>query len=261
MKTQSTARLTFLNPRVLIGFALYAVGLVLAFVPMSSATAGDNAAAGLNQSVTAQAPGRWRITGDLVTARYVHKATSLQNGQVLVVGGLGPDCCTILGSAELYDPATGGWTATGSMTTPRYGHTATLLQNGQVLVAGGFGDVNGALASAELYDPATGVWTATGSMNGHRSEHTATLLPNGQVLVAGFATTPYRKIARAELYDPASGSWTTTARLLPLRYRHAAALLPNGTVLVSGGYNPFPGVGVLALAELYKSAPEALGIE
>jgi len=110
MKTQSTARLTFFNPRVLIGFALYAAGLVLAVAPMSSATAGDNAAAELNQSVTAQAPGRWRIIGDLVTARYVHKATLLPNGQVLVAGGYGPDCCTILGSAELYDPAAGGGT-------------------------------------------------------------------------------------------------------------------------------------------------------
>jgi N-acetylneuraminic acid mutarotase len=181
----------------------------------------------------------------------------LPNGKVLVAGSL-PETA----SAQLYDPATGAWTTTGSMEAARSNHTATLLLNGQVLVAGGKGiDDNTILASAELYDPATGVWTATGSMNGHRSEHTATLLPNGQVLVAGFATTPYRKIARAELYDPASGSWTTTAKLLPLRYRHAAALLPNGTVLVSGGYNPFPGVGVLALAELYKSAPEALGIE
>jgi len=87
------------------------------------------------------------------------------------------------------------------------------------------------------------------------------LLPNGQVLVAGFGTTPNGKIARAELYDVASGSWTTTARLLPMRFRHAATLLRNGTVLVSGGYNPFPGVGVLALAELYKSAIEALDTE
>ena len=43
MKTASTSRLTFLNPRVLIGFALYAAGLVLAFAAMSSAVAGDNA--------------------------------------------------------------------------------------------------------------------------------------------------------------------------------------------------------------------------
>ena len=42
MKTESTSRLAFLNPRVLIGFALYAAGLVFAFVAMSSAAAGEN---------------------------------------------------------------------------------------------------------------------------------------------------------------------------------------------------------------------------
>jgi hypothetical protein len=98
-------------------------------------------------------------------------------------------------------------------------------------------------------------------MNGHRTEHTATLLLNGQVLVAGFGSTPNGKIASAELYDPATGSWAITAKLLPQRFRHTAMLLLNGTLLVSGGYNPFPGVGVLGLAELYKSAPEALDIE
>ncbi len=87
MKTECTSRLAFLNPRVLIGFALYAAGLVLALAPMSSAAAGDNADAELSQSVPAQAPGRWKVTGDLGTARYGHTATLLANGQVLVAGG------------------------------------------------------------------------------------------------------------------------------------------------------------------------------
>ena len=39
MKTQSTSRLTFLNPRALIGFALYAAGFALAFGFASSALA------------------------------------------------------------------------------------------------------------------------------------------------------------------------------------------------------------------------------
>jgi hypothetical protein len=150
MKTVCTSRIAFLNPRVLIGFALYAGGLVLAFVPMSSVATGDNAAAEPSQSVPAQHPRRWRATGDLVTARHLHTATLLPNGQVLVADGLGNDGNAIA-SAELYDPATGVWTATGSTATARHVPTATLLPNGQVLVAGGYNTTtNGYLASAEL---------------------------------------------------------------------------------------------------------------
>src|SRR5205823_386903 len=157
-------------------FALYAAGLVLAFAPMSSAVAGDNFAAELSPSTPARAPGRWRVTGDLLVPHGGHTATLLQNGQVLVAGG---DATGV--GAELYDPATGIWTVTGSMANRRSFATATLLPNGQVLVAGGFSDV--LLAGAELYDPATGVWTATGDLNVPRDGHTATLLQNGQVLV------------------------------------------------------------------------------
>src|SRR5262249_51566897 len=152
---------------------LYAAGLLLAFAPMSSVAADDNAAAELSQWEPAQPPGKWRATGDLVTARWNHTATLLPNGQVLVAGGG-------LASAELYDPETRVWAAPGSMVAARCYLTATSLLNGEVVVAGG-----GVLASAELYDPASGSWTATGSMATGRSYHTATLLPNGQVLVAG----------------------------------------------------------------------------
>ena len=128
------------------------------------------------------ASGTWTATGSLATARFVHTATLLPNGKVLVAGGLGAS--GILASAELYDPASGTWTATGSLGAARYDHTATLLPNGKVLVAGGQ-TTAAALASAELYDPASGTWTATGSLSTARYDHTATLLPNGQVLVAG----------------------------------------------------------------------------
>ena len=104
-----------------------------------------------------------------------------------------------------------------------------------MLVTGGIGDDGStALASAELYDLATGVWTATGSMATARAGHTATLLSNGKVLVAaGFA-------------------------VHPARYAHTATLLLNGQVLVSGGVSHY---GYLTLAQLYKSAPEMLGIQ
>ena len=85
------------------------------------------------------------------------------------------------------------------------------------------------------------------------NDHTATLLPNGQVLVADGISPPHAT-ASAELYDPATGSWMATARLKPARSGHTATLLLNGQVLVSGGSGS-PRYGILARAQLYKSAP------
>src|SRR5262249_52890203 len=67
----------------------------------------------------------WTATGSMGIERYLHTATLLPNGKVLVAGGTN-DGVTSRRSAELYDPATGTWTATGSMGIARALHTATL---------------------------------------------------------------------------------------------------------------------------------------
>ena len=156
----------------------------------------------------------WKEAGRLNTARYLHTATLLPNGMVLVAGGAGRNV-NALASAELYDPASRTWTTTGRVDTARLYHTATLLQNGMVLVVGGTDTNSSASASAELYDPASGTWTATGSLNTARVHHTATLLHNGMVLVSGGYDNFELQTASAELYDPASGTWIPHAASTP----------------------------------------------
>ncbi len=197
------------------------------------------------------ASGTWTATGSLATARYVHTATLLPNGKVLVAAGYN-DSSGYLASAELYDPASGTWKKTGSLATARFFPTATLLPNGKVLVTGGYNDSSPALASAELYDPASGTWTATGSLATARFFQTATLLPNGKVLVAGGNDgNGGPALASAELYDPASGTWTATGSLATARSLQTATLLSNGRVLIAGGRSS----GVrFASSELYDSA-------
>src|SRR5438876_1112732 len=128
MKTECTPRLALLNPRVLIGFALYAAGLVLALASMSSAVAGDDVAAELSSSIPAQATGgMWTATGDLGTPRWRHTATLLPNDQVLVAGGGGNS--SDLARAEVYHPAMGRWRRMAEMNNSHVDDTATLLLN------------------------------------------------------------------------------------------------------------------------------------
>jgi hypothetical protein len=147
------------------------------------------------------------------TPRYLHTATLLPNGKVLLAGGNRDPLISdgFLASAELYDPATETFTPVGDMSTPRFEHTATLLQDGMVLVAGGqTGAPTGSFglytAGADLYDPAVGVFTPVGNMGVPRYGHTAVQLGDGKVLVVGgsFTTSSGTSVyyETAELYDP-----------------------------------------------------------
>ena len=189
---------------------------------------------------------RWVHAGVSNTARYLHTATLLEDGKVLLVGGgVGAfcDCCCVPdpssssnSSAELYDPATETWSYTGSLNTARMSHAATLLENGQVLVTGGVADVYGKLplTGAELYDPATGGWRPTGSFNTIQASHSTTRLASGKVLAVGHADDgfPYR----AELYDPATETWSNTnSPNIRGDLIASTILLPNGKVLAVSG--------------------------
>ncbi len=190
-------------------------------------------------------------TGSLNTARYYHSATLLDDGQVLVAGGIGPipgpsGALGELASAELYNPNTGTFTFTGNLNTARDGHSATLLNNGTVLIAGGSGGA-GELAAAELYNPASMTFTPTGSLNTARYEHTASMLPNGKVLIAG-GYGGGNVLAGAELYNPGSGGFIPTGSLNTARFGATATVLAGGQVLIAGGAGAN---GALAGAEIY----------
>ena len=168
-------------------------------------------------TASAQSIGTFIPTGSMSEARSQHTATLLNDGRVLITGGVGD---SVLSSAELYDPARGMFTPTGSMRNARWGHTATLLEDGRVLVAGGWND-----PTAEIYDPATGTFTLTGSLLEVQGGHAAILLPNGKVLIAGGerAVQPVPTAARAELYDPLTGIFSFAEN-----YAEGGTLYPSG---------------------------------
>ena len=153
------------------------------------------------------ATGKWTQTGSMQGAREQQSATLLNNGQVLVAGGLneGGFCCSQFeySSAELYNPAIGTWAPTASMAAKHAGQTATLLPDGWVVVAGGGTSV------AEIYEPGPGLWVAPGAMSTTRTHQTATLLPNGRVLVAGGDGPDGRPLMTAEEFLTGNGPLVT----------------------------------------------------
>ncbi len=174
--------------------------------------------------------GQWRTTGSMTTPRARQGATLLQNGQVLVAGGVNVDGSAGT-TAELYNPSTGTWkAATGSMPSAQ-ASPATLLLNGQVLVAGG--------DTAELYDPSKGQWTLTPNLYyGSSTGISTALLTNGDVLIYGNKYSCYA----SEFYNPVVNTWTGTMGQCGNAISFGPlALLGTGKVLLAGGVIAYSG--------------------
>jgi hypothetical protein len=190
----------------------------------------------------------FELTGSLHTARFIHTATLLKDGSVLVSGGATGSTCPnepSVGTFEIYDPDSRTWTTKGSFPA-RAGHTQTLLShNGWLLAVGGAKSSNGCagtgqyLNDAYLFNPQQKTWGSKSTLSTARDGHTATRLSNGMVLVAG-GRSEHGPLASAELYDPATNTWSTISSMQHPRIGHSAVLLlsnglNNGKVLVAGG--------------------------
>ena len=163
-------------------------------------------------------------------------ATLLPDGNLLLVGGSGPDGRPS-GDVVVFDVQRNEQRWQVKLKFPRRWHTVTVLPDGTVLILGGIGGDGLAVREAEIFDPAAGSLQMLGSGAPlPRVFHSATLLTDGQVLIAGGAGPDGNLVGTAELWDPRQK--TSTNVTLPraeLRRNHRAALLADGRVLLSGG--------------------------
>lgn len=178
----------------------------------------------------------WVGGGGTVPQVASHTATLLEDGRVLIAGGMTQGyygASLSLADTYLYDPVSNSFSLGPRLAFPRTDHTATRLGDGRVLIAGGYAMGSGLEgAPSEIFDPRTHS-LQTGPSLGLIRGHAATLLKDGRVLVTGGrrGDTP---LDSAYFYDPASNSWSqSTASLNRPQDEPATALLPGGDVLIA----------------------------
>ena len=115
--------------------------------------------------IFAVATSNFNLTGSLNTARMFQTSTLLDNGNVLIAGGVNGFSWNTISSAELYNPASAIFVITGSLNNGRIFNTATLLNTGKVLIVGGTDSNWNNIGTAELYDPIAGSFSFTGSLD------------------------------------------------------------------------------------------------
>jgi hypothetical protein len=124
-----------------------------------------------------QRSAEFSATQPMAERRRGHTATLIRTGDVVVLGGIGPDREPIP-SGEVYRTSTGTWERIPDMEVPRHGHTATLLWTGDILVVGGitssWGTVTG---SCEVLDTRTLLFSSVEPGSMPRAYHTATSVP------------------------------------------------------------------------------------
>ena len=150
--------------------------------------------------------------------RLAHSAIKLDDGSVILVGGITLDLEALITSGgDLTQLAigarddvirytsglfSGGFSTVGTLSEPRALPGLALLPDGRALIAGGFRATLsvsaidlGAASSADLYQVGVGA-SATGSMAGERIQPLLATLDDGTVLIVGGGPTD------AEIYQP-----------------------------------------------------------
>ena len=133
--------------------------------------------------------------------RAYHRAITLQDGGVLIIGGEDYDQMPRTGVLR-FDPATRTFSDYATLATPRSATVVDRLVDGRLLVAGGVTGIRSTdlTASTELFS-ATGIRTDGPAMGVSRRNHSITRLNSGKLLVIGGLGTDLWPLASAEIYE------------------------------------------------------------
>ena len=213
----------------------------------------------------------WATASPMTTARAMHEAVLLPNGNVLVVGGR--NGATYFASCEIYNATSGTWAPTGPLTVPRFRFEAVLMTNNggaaKVLVAGGQSSGGSYVASADLYDVASGTWSAVSNTMSVKRESFG-LGVFGLDGVAAMACGGWDGVIQGQpddfsltcdYYSLAANSFTSAASLPVRRSVNKLVQDPNGNLVSFGGYfiQSQGGYGYYTVTEVFACTGQSSG--
>ena len=174
-------------------------------------------------------------------------------GKIYVIGGVtimensgetalfGGRPARVVGTNQVYDPATNQWANRSPMPTTR-NHAYSGAVNGKIYVIGGRQGAGHITVSSntdvvEEYDPARDLWGAVKVPMPSARSGGGVATYNGRIYVAGgeYQSNRYHASFRAlEAYDPAANRWIILPSMPSARHGVASAFIGNRLHLVSG---------------------------
>jgi hypothetical protein len=141
------------------------------------------------------------------TERY-DAAVGVINGKLYVAGG--HNASGVIGTVEIYDPATDTWTSGHTMTTARSAAAAGVI-NGLLYVAGG-STGGGPVNTLESYNPVADSWTPLASLGAAQSFAGGAVL-NGMLYAVSGVDGGSNSTTTVQAYDPIANSWANQASI------------------------------------------------
>jgi hypothetical protein len=209
------------------GHTFLADGRLLVMGGTASNTAGMKLARIFNPST-----GAWTATTSMAQGRYYPTATTLPNGNVLVVSGHDTTRTVVKGN-EVWNGTAWVRLADSSVSIGQPYYPAMFVApNGKVFLAGFPG------VTRYLDASGTGKWQTVGNRIVARRENgSAVMYAPGKILYTGGGDSALAPTATAEKIDlnQAAPAWTSAGTMAFARRQNNATLLADGTVLVTGG--------------------------
>jgi N-acetylneuraminic acid mutarotase len=182
-------------------------------------------------------------------------STSVVNGKIYAVGGVGSDLAPAVSTVEEYDPAANTWTKRADMPTARSGLSTNVI-SGRIYAIGGqtgfFGSMpRDCLSTVEEYDPTTDTWTRKANMPTARALLSTSILDGRIYAIGGVQRTDQDiPISTVEEYDPATDAWAKKPNMLVVRFGLSTAAI-DGRIYAIGGSNDGAWFNLVSAVEVF----------